>query len=300
MRPNRLGLLMPKRILGFILLAFLGITSCKQRDVFVPSYIHLKPVVLTSNNQDVQGYPSAKVEDVFVFSNGTTRGLFAIGADVPLQNTGKTNIRISPAIKYNGYGEQKAIYPMFNFFEKDIDLTENKVDSVQPVFTYVENAFFPFVEDYDGNGVQFEYNPQFKLNGDTIIKDNSDKAWLPGKNSGRVQMGSGASSENILEVYSKVFTNWPTYTDFYLEMDYKGNIPITVGLYATNAQFETSRVKMYITNPKEDWNKLYLDLQPEINSRGSNIQYRLFISFNRADVVNPEAWIDNIKIIYLD
>jgi hypothetical protein len=189
---------------------------------------------------------------------------------------------------------------MFNFFEKDIELTENKVDSVQPIFTYVENAIFPFVEDYDGNGLQFEYNPQFKLNGDTIIKDKSDKAWLPGKNSGRVQMGSGASSEYILEIYSKVYNNWPIYTDFYLEMDYKGNIPITVGLYATNAQFETSRVKMYITNPKEDWNKLYLDLQPEINSRGRNMQYRLFISFNRADVPNPEAWIDNIKIIYLD
>jgi hypothetical protein len=48
------------------------------------------------------------------------------------------------------------------------------------------------------------------------------------------------------------------------------------------------------------WNKLYLDIESEINQREAGAQYRIFLSFSKAGVANPEAWIDNLKVVYLD
>ncbi len=290
---------MSKSFYCFLFLVAIVLSSCKQKDVMIPSYLHLNASQLDTKTDKSQGYPSAKIDDYYVFSNGETRGVLAVNSTMPLQNIGKTRIIISPGIKYNGMTEQRAIYPMFNFYQKEIDLAAERVDTVKPVFTYVENTIFPIIEDYDKNGLEFEYNPQFKQIGDTIVKDNSSGAWLPGNYSGRIELKSAVTG-SFLEIYSKVFSDWPVFTPFFLELDYKGNIPIVIGLYATNKNLETTRVRMFIANPKTNWNKLYLDLQSEISSRGANMQYRLFFTFSPEGVVNPEAWIDNVKVVYLD
>ncbi|MBP7512272.1 MAG: hypothetical protein KA981_10095 [Bacteroidia bacterium] len=283
----------------FLFILLLGF-SCKKKEVMVPSYVYLAQSTLTTKFDNTQGYPSAGVNDYYIFANGEVKGLFGVNATIPLQQIGKTNIKISPGIKYNGMSEQRIIFPMFNFYEVDMDLGAERVDTIKPKFTYVENAVFPLIEDYDGSGLAFEYNPQYKNIGDTLYKDNSAAAWLPGENSGKVELKSSESS-STLELYSKVFNNWPRFTPFYLELDYKGNIPITIGLYVTtNGGTEVNKFPVYVTNARTDWNKLYLDLESEINQREAGAQYRVFISFSKAGVANPEAWIDNLKVVYLD
>jgi hypothetical protein len=290
---SRLGVFV---VLVFLLIGF----SCKKKEVMVPSYTYLSASTLTTKSDNTQGYPSARVDDYYVFANGEIKGLFALNSRIPLQHTGKTNLRISPGIKYNGMAEQRIIYPMFNFYEVNVDLTAEKVDTIKPKYTYVENCIFPLIEDYDGSGLSMEYNPQYKNVGDTVIKDNSSLAWLPGEFSGRVELKSSPST-STLELYSKVFNNWPRFTPFYLELDYKGNIPITVGMYVTtNGGTEVKKFPVYIANPKMGWNKLYLDIESEINQREAGAQYRIFLSFSKAGVANPEAWIDNLKVVYLD
>jgi hypothetical protein len=72
-------------------------------------------------------------------------------------------------------------------------------------------------------------------------------------------------------------------------------------MYATsNNGTEVSKFPVYVANPKSGWNKLYLDLESEINQRGAGVQYRIFLSFSKGTVANPEAWIDNLKVVYLD
>ncbi|OYU96515.1 MAG: hypothetical protein CFE21_09015 [Bacteroidetes bacterium B1(2017)] len=286
---------------SFLLIVIISIlSSCKSKEVMIPSYVYLSPGQLITKSDGTQGYSSAKIEDFYLFSNGETRGVMSVNSRVPLQNIGKTTLKISPGIKFNGLAEQRAIYPLFNYYSKDFNLSENKVDTIKPVFTYVENALFPFIEDFDGSGINLEYSTQFKSNGDTLVKDNSSSSWIPGKNSGKITLNS-TNPQDILMMYSKVYSSWPRFTPFFLEMDYKGNIPITVGLITTEISTGTVKFKtLYITNPKSDWNKLYLDLETEINTAGTNMQFRLFFSFAKAGVTNPEAWLDNLKVIYLD
>jgi hypothetical protein len=101
-------------------------------------------------------------------------------------------------------------------------------------------------------------------------------------------------------MYSKVFNNWPRFTPFYLELDYKCNIPIVIGMYATSSSGDVTKTPLYVLNPKEDWNKLYLDIESDINRAGAGMQYRIFISFAKGSEQNPMVWIDNLKVIYLD
>ncbi len=291
---------MQLRTVALIFTIFLFAT-CKvsDREVYLPSYVYVAKPKFVTKSDNSQGYPSAAINDLWVFDNEIARGLHATGSKVPIQRTGKTKIRVTAAIKSDGNSEQRIIYPMYTSFSKEFELTELGTDTVEGTFSYLENAIIPFVEDFDGNGSRFEYNPALKQVGDTILKDKGIGALNPGNFAGKVVLNS-VDPKGFLEVYSQVYTNWPIYTPFYFEMDYKGNIPIVVGLYATNSSGETKQFPMFITNPIENWNKLYLNLEPEINDRGAGIQYRLFLRFSKGSVANPEAWIDNLKIVYLD
>jgi len=290
---------MQVRNIFFLGLLFLFGCKVSDREVFLPSYVHVAKPVFKTPSDNSQGFPSAAINDLWVFDNEIVRGLHVIGANVPIQKVGNTKIRLTAAVKSDGNLEKRVIYPMYTSFSKEVDLVQLETDTVEASFTYLGNTIFPFIEDFDGNGSRFEYNPALKQVGDTIIKDKGVGAFSPGNFAGRIELKS-TDAKGILEVYSQVYTNWPRFTPFYFEMDYKGNIPITVGLYATNASGETKQFPMFITNPIAQWNKLYLNLEPEINSRGTGMQYRLFMRFSKGSVANPEAWIDNLKIVYLD
>lgn len=291
---------MPKSKLVFLSVIILALAACVKREVMVPSYVYLKAPNLTTKSDNSQGTASALVEDLYVFANGESRGVMAVGSTIPLQLTGKNTIKIGAGVKLNGMAEMKVIYPMFNYYEQQMDLSAERTDTVKTNFTYVENTVFPLIEDYETNGFTMQYNPQFKLNGDTLVRDNSAEAWKPGTYSGKVMLNSGGSN-TILELYSNVYNNWPRFTPCFLEMDYKGNIPIMVGLYATDNQGVTKQYPIYVAYPKSGWNKLYFNLANEINKNVANTQYRIFLRFtNESNVSNPEAWIDNLKVLYLD
>jgi hypothetical protein len=291
---------MPKSRIVYVSLLLVVLAACAKKEVMVPSYVYLKAPGLNTKADNSQGMASALVEDLYVFSNGETRGVMSVGSTIPLQNTGKTTVKIGAGIKLNGMAEQKAIYPMFNYYEQVLDLSAEKVDTIKTVFTYVENAIFPMIEDYETNGFELQYNPQYKLTGDTLVRDNSAAAWKPGTYSGRVMLNS-PNAGTFMELYSNVYNNWPRFTPFFLEMDYKGNIPIIIGLYATDNQGVTKQFPIYVAYPKSGWNKLYFNLASEINLRDPNTQYRVFLRFSKeSNVSNPEAWIDNLKVVYLD
>lgn len=290
---------MPNRYLKILVLSFLFISSCAKHEVEVPSYLYLGPTTLITKSDNSQGYPSQLIQDYYVFANGETRGLMATGSTIPLQHTGKTRIKIGAGIKYNGMAEQKAIYPMFDYYEQEIDLKAERVDTIKPVFHYVDNTVFPLIEDYDANGFELEYAAGKKNNGDTLVRDNSSDAWFPGKYSGKVTLNS--TEGDYMELQSRVFNNWPRFTPFYIELDYKGNIPIVLGMWATSpSSGDATKFPLYVLNPKEGWNKLYLNIESEINYREPNTQYRIFIGFSKNGVANPVAWIDNLKVVYLD
>ena len=266
----------------------------------VPSYLFAKPYTFTTKDDRSEGAASSDIKDYWIFENEYIRGSFGIPSDIPIQKNGKTPIRVSAGIRRSGQEEERMIYPLYTSYTTEVDLKPNQTDTIIPSFTYLENCVFKFMEDFDKNGVEYEYNPAFKQVGDTIIKEKSAASWSPDSYSGKVVL---THDNSILEIYSEVFKTLPKYSPMFFELDYKNNVPFTVGIYVTESDGTVDQVPLIVLKEKDTWNKLYFDLESEISSRPADTQYRIFLRFSNiiaAPIANPEVYIDNLKLIYLD
>lgn len=284
----------------FLLISSLLFNACKSREVLVPGYIHVKEPVFTVKSDASQGAASQDFQDFWIFENGLLRGNYATPCEIPIQRNGKTPITISVGIKRSGQEEERVIYPLVTSYKTDIELKPNTTDTIRPEFQYLNNTVFPFLENFDRNGVAFEYNPSFKQNGDTIIREKSTAAWDPNSYSGKVILKEDGS---ILEIYSQVFKDLPRFTPIYFEMDYKNNVKFTIGLYVTKSDGSVDQVPMFLAYESDSWKKLYLDLENEISPNPSGTMYRLFIRFSNnlnAPISDPQIYIDNLKLVHLD
>ena len=76
----------------------------------------------------------------------------------------------------------------------------------------------------------------------------------------------------------------------FLELDYKNDIELQIGLITIEENLEFKNYKL-VLKPQEDWNKVYVDFSNELLSSNLN-KYRVVFG-----VVNPT---DEDKVVYLD
>jgi len=282
------------------LLGILLFSQCKTDQAMVPGYLHIKSPQFNTKADGTQGYNSYDFKDYWVFESGIFKGSYAIPSEFPIQKEGKTVIRIGAGIKHSGQNEERMIYPLVKNFIDTVDFKPNQTDTIWPVFSYQDNAVFKLVEDFDKNGLSLEFNPVFKKDGDTLIKYNGDDAFVKGNNSGKIVLKQDSS---ILELYSPVLNNMPKFSPTYLEIDYKNDLPFTIGIYATEIDGSVKQIPLIVLTPKSQWNKLYLDLETEIAYHPIGTQFRIFLRFSNnltSPVQNPSVLFDNLKLIYLD
>ncbi|MDL2242585.1 hypothetical protein LJC25_02530, partial [Bacteroidales bacterium OttesenSCG-928-K03] len=95
-----------------------------------------------------------------------------------------------------------------------------------------------------------------------------------------------------------------TGTAVYVELDFKVDTVMIVGLEAV---YESSRIVQYpviALNPKQDWTKIYISLTTEIGYFYDADYYNIyfsggFIPSSSDDTIErKEFFIDNIKLVY--
>jgi len=285
----------------YCLSLLLLLASCKTEEVQVPAYLYINGFKFTTKPDNSQGAASISETDVWLFQDGITKGVFGLPALIPIQTSGKTNLTFSPGIKRSGQDFERLIYRMYTSPTETRDLIAGKIDTFTPQITYVDNAKFALIEDFDGNGFAFEYNPTYKSNGDTILRVSGPGAWDETKNSGKVII-----PDTIVEIYSKVFKTLPRFTPLYFELDYKNNLPFMVGLYATeydgSGNATVTQFPVVVINAKNKWSKFYIDLEQEITGKKYGTEFRLFLRFDRSPdfSLDPQIFIDNLKLLYLE
>lgn len=290
------------RLTLFIFSLTLLISSCKLFDgeATVPAYIYIKPVDLQVAADLSQGQASIDTEDVWVFVNGKILGTFAPKSLIPVVNTGNVNISANAGIRLNGLFDSRLINPTLTDFRVNLNLKPEQIDTLTPVVTYLPNTKFSFIEDFDKSGLAFEYNPQFKTNGDTLFKQGGSGSWneISGL-SGKVTL---ANDSSILEFYSNIFNDFPQYTPAMLELDYKNSVPFYAGIYLTKPNGEVSQIPLFFFNENSQWNRTYLSVTEYMNNVPAGTQLRVFFRFSKlyGSDPNPTIWLDNIKLLYLD
>ena len=250
------------------------------------------PSIITIESIEVNGTHSSKITDAWVYIDNEFQGVFPLPANFPVLKTGELEIIIEAGIKKNGISSSRENYPFFTSFELNTELLENKNTSFNPTVSY-SLSNFPYNENFESVGTSL-----------SVVSDSSNHTIEKIYDSSNNNYGNYYAKSVISGEFGELFEcntpdfNLPKDKVVYLEMDYKCNAPIIVGIYA-NGSAEIDKNTIIYLNEKEEWNKIYLSLTEIIFNYNDANDYKLFFAIPRdTAVAQNEMYLDNIRLLY--
>jgi hypothetical protein len=266
----------------------LALSACEvfNPEEEIPSYIRIERMNV-STDLATQGSTSHKITDAWLYVDDQFIGAFELPANIPVLAGGEHTVKIRAGIKQNGISATRVQYPFYNFYTSSANLQRGSVTNMQPVVTYFSGTTFAWLENFDNTGTTMSSGP---LPTDTIVVQQSNVVF-EGTQSGAIVLDGNKS---VFFGTSATAYNLPAgEQNSWLELNYKCNNPFTVGIMTTsNLTFP-----VLVVNPSDDWNKIYIDLSPEVSSH--NGPFHIYISMARAETVSSaQLYIDNIKLVH--
>src|ERR1700739_2063914 len=157
---------MAKKISTLLIIAFL-FGGCKQStEVPIPSYIQISNYTTKVTSQ--QGTSNQNYTDMQVIANGTTYGIYPLGAKIPVIGSGGLEFVIKAVVEINGVSSLRSTYEVMKGCDTIINVKQGQVTNIVPTFEYFSNAIFPWIEGFDG--VNYGGGVQTVPIGDTTIR----------------------------------------------------------------------------------------------------------------------------------
>ena len=282
--------------IGLILLWIMSLSACTlfEKDEIPPAILHLEPFTFTT--EPGQGTANNRITEVWVYANNAILGAFTPPTNVYYLQTGNTRFDFRPGIRNNGILADAIPYPLFNTYAVDIDVAPGGSYDIAPTTTYQSSCSFPFMAD-------FEFDNPFTDNRDTVEASAMVRSTVDvfeGMYSGQITMSAEA---NFIEVgHALPMTELPVDgRKIYLEMRYKNEVEMSIGLLGSNLQGESFSNFFYLVNPTDEWNMLYLDLTGFIVASDLESYKILFRSLYPPNATKSEyqLFFDNIKVVHL-
>ena len=268
------------------------VSSC-SKDSFeakVPTYITIDKFTVTSNYA-LHGSSSSNITDVWVYINDDLVGTYELPAKFPVIKEGTYNVKFYAGIKDNGVSGLRERYLFYTPYEEQITFEKGKEIKIEPQVTYISSTKMAWKEDFESAATTFTYTS----GSDTIInKVTSDV--FEGNASGQVYL---QSFMDFFEAKSPVFSNVSSIgSPVYLELDFKTNEPILVGL-----KTDDDNIGIVNLNTTSAWKKIYINLTPAISQKPANTNFYVFFGIQSSasspfQTSNPEFYLDNIKILH--
>ena len=283
-----------------VALCLLGGSGC---DLFDPVEPTPAFIVIPSFNFETD-YPteftdSEKFTEVWVYANDQVIGAYDLPAEIPILETGETELEFIPGIKNNGIASTRRQYPFIENDRRWITLEPGKLDTIIPEFRYKDNVTIINADDFEV-GTVFTVNEGSQ---GSINRVTNNDLVFEGDGSG---FGFLSEGENTL----KMITNEQQY-DLpknrlsWLEMNYKCNNSMAVGIQAVSQSTVESQY-IIILNPttnaanQAEWNKIYIELSPTVATYQNAAHFELVIDAVR-DQDNTgeiEVFLDNLKLVH--
>lgn len=272
--------------------------SCDNDDAdLVPSYITVDRFNLTTDYG--QGTASHKITDVWVYLDETLIGAYELPARVPVLSEGEQNITLRPGIKINGISGTRAIYPYLNSVTRKAILVKDSLVDLNAVNTgYRSNVAFPWMETFEMSGMTLDTTAKSTV----ALQRTSDPARIftfpgeSGSQSGWIQILSDTS---VFEAVTKEMFDFPSSgSEVFMEMNYKTNNTLTVGVFYKSSGMEIQR-PLLVLNKSDVWNKIYINLSVPKNDSPNATDFRIFFGA-KLDKENSQAdiYIDNCKLVH--
>jgi hypothetical protein len=291
----KFGFSMLMKKLNIFLFFLLVLQSCAIIDPVekTPAYLYLAPFEVVDSSYAYHGSIRHRIKDGWVYVNDEYLGAFELPVKVPILSEGPTKIVVSPGILSNGIAGTRSIFPGYRPFAKTLSLTPLKTDTLNLKTFYNSYLKFVILEDFElSNSFENLFNADTTFYLDTInpYEGRRSLAWT------------------IKDSFPTV--NFRNKTDLtiegggrpaFMELDYRCNNPFTIFLdvYSSGGLVQ---YPFFVVNPKETWNKLYINLTPAIAELPQNSKIRIrFYSLYQGNS-SKKGWgeIDNVKVFYTD
>jgi hypothetical protein len=267
-------------------------TGCERGEAPVPAYLHLEAGGLTTVYA-TQGSASNEIQDIWLFADQQLIGVNEMPATFPVLEEGPKEVVLRPGVLLNGQFDRHIVYPFYSEVRTTHNFVPGQVDTLRPVFAYNANARFAFIEGFDGVGTilsdELDTNPatNVAISNDSPLEGPLGKITVTTAN----QLCRVGTSQR----FALPTDNRPVF----LEMDYRCDIPFTVGITAhAGALFESqSKITLVV---REDWNKIYLEFTPEVslyNAPEYSIYLQAQLPFGQTE---GHVWLDNLKLVYFE
>jgi len=284
-----------------LLLSGTILPSCqKESELGIPSYISIDSIVLNVTGD--QGTASNKIVDAWVYAGNDLEGAFELPASFPVLKAGATTLNIQPGIKLNGIAETRVPYPFYDTITIPVVLNrENEVVLGRIATHYKPSAVFGWIEDFEDPNISLDTTARsnIKLNraGEATLS-----SAFPGEGnsfSGKISIPADTDYFECITHDSFKFSNTlPEEKSYvFLELNYKSNIPLTVGMFIYGTQITQQPV--LVINPSEVWNKIYINFTPTVSFNSDATKFRVYFSArNPEGGTDGEVFIDNIKLLH--
>lgn len=288
-----------------------GLLSCKKEKYTAqkPVYLSIPHMGVTIESPD-QGTSNQKINTVWILANNNLDGVYELPCTVPvLLHEGTNQLSLYEGISLNGVAATRAIYTPLNKINFNLNYTPSGKDHADTIVITPEHrttTYSPFVsvnvlEDFDGTGYSF----QKTSSSDTSFQKVSDPGQVfinpedPSENNGKAGVLYTTSKYDFAEVAS--VNEYPLPQDgsnIFLELNYKCNEPFAVGVIGESPAGTEQRITAYV-NPKDNWNKIYINLVTEVTAMANANNFKVFFGVQHSsDVDTGKVYLDNIKLIY--
>lgn len=288
-------------LLFYIFTAASFFASCiKDKSPDIPGYISVPSASFQQGDSLVEGSASHRFTNAWISVDGQVIGanIFPVILPAIISDTSSIQrVRIFAGIDKNGISSSKAIYPFFDPYEQLVDMQQGKIDTIYPVFRYNSNVKFIIVEDFESPGVVFGNNVDAFP--DSYIQKQSVEVF-EGVYSGQIVLDSLNPECYVSTTFRySGLQRAGIVSPVYLEMNYKTNVPISVGLVA-HRNFGSDEV--FIKggmNPIDGWNKIYFELTGDVFELNTD-SYSVFLraALTGTGITDAKIYIDNIKLIH--
>ncbi|MCD6660347.1 MAG: hypothetical protein LT105_09310 [Lentimicrobium sp.] len=289
---------------GFLTFASVAIAAlfsgCDNNDPdLVPAYISVDKIDFTAQYE--QGTSSHKLTDVWVYLDETLLGAYELPAKFPVLAEGKQNITFRPGFRINGIAATRAIYPFATTVTRELNLTRDSVTHIASVAsTYKNNVLFPWIERFESGTLSIERTQRSHVN----IQRTDDPALAfsyPGEGTGFSGLIEIESDTAIFEAVTRETFDFPRAgSEVFLEINFKTNNPVTVGVFYKSSGIEVQR-PMLVLNKSENWNKIYVNLTTPKYDTPNATDFRIFFGA-KLESGNEKATIliDNLKLVHFN
>lgn len=269
------------------IISFCGCNIINPSEV-VPTYVHIDSFSFAGNPN--YGTSSHKITNVHVYFNNAPVGIFDLPVTFPVLATSAGTLLVLPGIDFAGLSGYEITYPFYDGDTMNLTPAPGVTLNFAPETRYSSSAKLPlFLENFDEPTTSFK-----KLSGDTTLGRVTGSEAFEGGGSGFINLSAGKDSVTIIQNQPIAI---PINQESYLEINYKSNIPLQIGMNAVLSTGDSYSEYLIGLKDRSEWGKIYIGLRDFVSGH-QGTEYRVLLRAQKfGGVTDAKVYIDNVKVI---